>query len=327
MTAYVGFRLGLYEALRSGKWTTAKDVAHATGTHARYVREWLEQQAVAGFLEVQESTHERAFRLSLSSRSAFLDEADVEFSGHLVTDFARVARQLPALVEAFKTGERPSQPSWAPEGRPDVNKATFLGAVVKEWLPMIDPVHSRLKSEVCSVADLGCGTGWSSIALSLAYPSARIVGFDVDEKAIEVARQNNESARSKADFLVCAAGELAKIGQNFDVVTIFEAFHDMAHPVDILRRIKGKLGEDGVLLIADERVGDEFAAPGNESERVFYAWSVLACLSNTVAEDGSSASGAILRPSKLKDMASDAGFVLFEEVEVNSPLWRFYLLQ
>lgn len=72
---------------------------------------------------------------SKSSRAVLLDEADAEFAGHLVTDFARIiARQLPALVEAFKNGERPSQLSWAPEGRPDVNKAVFLGALVKEWL-------------------------------------------------------------------------------------------------------------------------------------------------------------------------------------------------
>jgi hypothetical protein len=51
---YIGDRLGLYRALARGTGMTSAQLAAETGAHERYVREWLEQQAVGGFLEVDD---------------------------------------------------------------------------------------------------------------------------------------------------------------------------------------------------------------------------------------------------------------------------------
>ena len=51
VTVYLGDRLGLYAPLAED-WMTPAELADATGIAERYAREWLEQQAVAGFLEV-----------------------------------------------------------------------------------------------------------------------------------------------------------------------------------------------------------------------------------------------------------------------------------
>jgi hypothetical protein len=57
---------------------TASDVAGATGTHVRYVREWLEQQAASGILEVEDAaaaSDERCYSLSPGHVEALLDES------------------------------------------------------------------------------------------------------------------------------------------------------------------------------------------------------------------------------------------------------------
>ena len=54
MTVHLGDRLGLYHALAEAGHVTSGELAAATGTEERYVREWLEQQAVAGILEVDD---------------------------------------------------------------------------------------------------------------------------------------------------------------------------------------------------------------------------------------------------------------------------------
>ena len=46
----VGDQLGLYRALADGGPATQDELAARTGTAARYLREWLSQQAAAGFL-------------------------------------------------------------------------------------------------------------------------------------------------------------------------------------------------------------------------------------------------------------------------------------
>jgi hypothetical protein len=54
LSIYIGDRLGLYRALADGREVTVSELAAVTGTHERYAREWLEQQAVSGILEVQD---------------------------------------------------------------------------------------------------------------------------------------------------------------------------------------------------------------------------------------------------------------------------------
>jgi hypothetical protein len=53
---YLGTRLGLYDALRTSAGSTARDLADAAGIAPRCAREWLQQQAVAGVLIVDDVT-------------------------------------------------------------------------------------------------------------------------------------------------------------------------------------------------------------------------------------------------------------------------------
>ena len=73
---YVGDRLGLYRALADRGSATPGELAAATGTNERYVREWLEQQAATGILEVEDTAAEataRKFRVPLGHREVLLE--------------------------------------------------------------------------------------------------------------------------------------------------------------------------------------------------------------------------------------------------------------
>ena len=48
------------------------------------------------------------------------------------------------------------------------------------------------------VADLACGTGWSSIAMAQAYPLISVDGFDLDADAIEAAGRNAQKPAWRA---------------------------------------------------------------------------------------------------------------------------------
>ena len=113
----------------------------------------------------------------------------------------------------------------------------------------------------------------------------------------------------------------------FDLVTIFEALHDMGDPVGALRAARAVLAEGGSLLVADERVADAFTAPGDATERLMYGWSILHCLPATLAEDPVQATGTVLRAPTLAGWAAAAGFTGFEVLPIDNPFWRFYRLR
>jgi 2-polyprenyl-3-methyl-5-hydroxy-6-metoxy-1,4-benzoquinol methylase len=331
LTVYLGERLGLYRALADGGQATSAELAARTGTAERYVREWLEHHAASALLEVDDPAAEplaRRYRLPAAHAAVLADPDDVRYRAFNGVEIARAARQLPQLADAFRAGGAPPALPWAPEGRADYNRAVFLNLLGKQWLPGIADVDRRLRDEPpARVADLACGPGWSSIAMAQAYPLVSVDGFDLDPDVIAAARRNAAQAEvsGRVTFAVTDASGPGWSGR-YDLVTIFEALHDMARPVDTLRAARGMLTPSGSVIIADELVADEFTAPAPELERYHYGWSVVACLPGAMGDPHTAATGAVLRPATLRRYAEQAGFSGAEILPLETETWRFYRL-
>ena len=337
LTVYLGERLGLYRALAADGPATSTELAGRTGTVERYVREWLEHHAASGLLEVDDPAAgplARRYRLPPAHAAVLANPDDLRYRAFNGVEIARAARQLPDLAEAFRTGGAPPALPWAPEGRADYNRAVYLNLLGTQWLPGIADVDRRLRDQPpARVADLACGPGWSSIAMAQAYPLISVDGFDLDRDVIAAARLHAAQA-GLAGRLTFAATDAAEPGGpggsewsgRYDLVTIFEALHDMARPVDVLRTARGLLNPSGSVIVADELVADDFTAPAPELERYHYGWSVVACLPGAMGDPHTAATGAVLRPATLRRYAEQAGFSSAEILPLNTDTWRFYRL-
>jgi 2-polyprenyl-3-methyl-5-hydroxy-6-metoxy-1,4-benzoquinol methylase len=331
LTVYLGERLGLYRALAADGPATSAELAGRTGTAERYVREWLEHHAASGLLEVDDPAAgplARRYRLPAAHAAVLADPDDVRYRAFNGVELARAARQLPQLAEAFRTGGAPPALPWAPEGRADYNRAVFLNLLGTQWLPGIAGVDRRLRATPpARVADLACGPGWSSIAMARAYPLISVDGFDLDRDVIAAARLHAGQAgmSGRVTFSVTDAAGPGWSGR-YDLVTIFEALHDMARPVDALRAARSMLAPSGSVIIADELVAEEFTAPAPELERYHYGWSVVACLPGAMGDPHTAATGAVLRPATLRRYAEEAGFSSAQILPLQTETWRFYRL-
>jgi SAM-dependent methyltransferase len=327
LAVYLGDRLGLYRELREGAKTPA-EVATAARCDERYVREWLEHQAVTGILEVEDGR----FRLPPGHDEVLLDRDSVNYMAAFARMMVGMADPLPEVLAAFRSGAGvpyAHYPADFIEGQGDMNRTQFVNLLASEWLPALPDVDARLKADPpARVADVACGTGWSSIAIARGYPKVRIDGFDLDPASIELAREaaENEGLADRIDFQIRDAAD-PELSERYDLVTVFEAIHDMARPVDALRAIRGLLAPGGVALVADERVADEFTAPGDEVERVMYGWSLLHCLPVGREEQPSAETGTVMRVSTFRRYADEAGFENVEVVPIEHDFWRFYRLQ
>jgi SAM-dependent methyltransferase len=330
-TVYLGERLGFYQALTDVGPATSSELAELTGTTERYVREWLEHHASSGLLEVDDARAEplaRRYRLPPEYMPVLADADDVRYKAHMGVEIVRAGRLLPELVNAFRNGDAPPPLPWEPEGRAEFNRPLFLNLLGKEWLPAIEDVDARLRAEPAArVADIACGTGWSSIAMARAYPGIVVHGFDLDTDAIEVARRHAEKAgvSDRVTFSATDVSDLRGTG-GYDLVTIIEALHDMSRPVGALRAARQMLTDVGVLLVVDELVADEFTAPGSDRDRYNYSWSVVSCLPGAMGDPQTAATGAVMRPSVLRRYATEAGFRDVEILPIETDYWRFYRL-
>jgi len=330
-TLYLGNRLGLYGALAEGGPATSAELAERTGTNERYVREWLEQQAVSGILALDDPDVEpsaRRYRLPPEHVEVLVDEGSLSYEAHKGIDIVRAARQLPELVEAFRTGSGLPPLPWEPEGRADTNGARFRQLLGTRWLPAIPEVDVRLRSDPpARVADLGCGMGWSSIAMAQAYPKISVDGFDLDQAAIGRARERaaQVGVEDRVQFHALDASELRR-SERFDLVTVFEALHDMARPVEALRGMRALLAEGGSVVVADELVADRFTIPAGDQEIYIYGWSVMGCLASSMGDPSFAQTGAVMRPDTVRRYALEAGFDRLEVLPIEDVQWRFYRL-
>ena len=331
---HIGDRLGLYAALAAGGGVTAAELASATATDERYVREWLEQQAVSAILDVDDTSADpgaRRYALSPGHAEVLTDRDSLNYMAAFARMMVGIVRRLPAVLEAFRGGGGVPYSDYDAdfcEGQADMNRTMFVNLLGSQWLPSVPDVHERLCSEPpARVADLACGAGFSSLAIAAAYPNVVVDGIDLDEASIELARANliGSGLQERVSFAVRDAADPELEGA-YDLVTIFEAVHDMPQPVEVLRAARSLLAPDGCVIVADERVAETFTAPGDEVERLMYGYSVLHCLPVGLAEQPSVGTGTAMRPDTLADYALGAGFTDVDVLAIENDFWRFYRL-
>lgn len=333
LTIHLGLDLGLYDALRDGGPATSAALARRTRIDERYAREWLEQQAVTGILEVDDpaaTADARQYALPSAHAEALLDAESVAASQSMVRFMVSGARMLPALADAYRSGA--GVPWDAYPGlvmaQELANRPIFRHVLTTDWLPAIPDVHARLTAGGARVADIGCGTGYSSIAIATAYPGTVVHGLDLDPESIDRARRNAQGAglgEDRLQFHLVDAGSPDLDGL-FDLALIMEAVHDMSQPVQVLAATRRLLAPGGTTIVVDENVAETFGAPGGDIERAMYGYSVLFCLANSRVDQPTVATGTVMRPDTMRRYATEAGFSRVSILPIEHDVFRLYRL-
>jgi 2-polyprenyl-3-methyl-5-hydroxy-6-metoxy-1,4-benzoquinol methylase len=334
LTIYLGDRLGLYRALADRGPSTPRELADAAGIHERYAREWLEQQAMCEILEVEDSdasADERRYSLPDGHQEPLLSETSLNFIAPMAQAVVACVRPIDALLDAFRSGRGVPYADYGAdlhEGQARFTRPMFERLLTTEWLPAVPDVHERLQADPpARVADVACGLGRSSVAIARGYPKVTVDGIDLDSASIARAREflPGSGVEDRVRFHNADAAE-ASFAERYDLVTVFEALHDMSHPVEVLGTLRGLLAEGGSVIVGDERTADRFSLDAGPVERLYYGFSVLHCLPVGMVGDDPAGTGTVMRESTLRSYAEQAGFASFEVLPIENDFWRFYRL-
>jgi SAM-dependent methyltransferase len=332
-TVELGMRLGLYGALAEEP-ATPPQLAGRAEIDSRYAREWLEQQATAGIVTIDSEPIDadpdgRVYSLPLAQQACLLDPDSLAHVAPLATFAAAGPGILPELVTAYRKGTGISfgeYGEWIRRAQAAANRPQFTNLLVGDWLAAMPDVVARLEAAPARIADLGCGCGWSSIALARGFEKVVVDGYDTDTASVVEARTNADAAgvAERVSFHEDDAGTAAG---HYDLVCCFEALHDMAHPVQALSAMRQLAGRDGTVFVVDERAADALTADDPDpTQRFFYAASVLHCLPVGRSEEQSAATGTVMRTAILERYAAEAGYRAVEVLPVDHDMFRFYRL-
>ncbi len=309
----LGDRLGLYRALAAGP-TRPQELAERTDTAPRYVEEWLRGQAAGGYVEYDPKTgeysmtEEQAFALTNPDGAIFAPGAFQLALGALKAE--------PRIAEAFRNG---TGVGWH-EHDTDVFvgcdrffRPGYTANLVSSWLPALEGVEDRLRDGI-RVADVGCGQGASTILMAQAFPRSAFTGSDYHAGSIDQARKKADDLGldGQVRFEVASAQDFNS--GPYDLVTTFDALHDMGDPLGAAKHIRQQLSAGGTWMIVEPAAGATVADNLNPVGRVYYSFSAFLCVPNALSQDGGYSLGAQAGEEPVRRLARDAGFGRFRMV-------------
>jgi SAM-dependent methyltransferase len=308
----IGDKLGLYRAMRGAGPMTPAELASATETSERYVREWLSAQAARGYV-----SYEGDGRFSLPDEHA-VPLTDETSPASVIGAFEIALGSVYAtdtIADCFRTGEGFS---WGAHddhvlgGCERFFRPGYLNFLASSWIPALEGVEAKL-TEGARVADVGCGHGASTLLLGEAYPNSTVVGFDAHDGSIDSARKRaaNAGLADHVEFDVATAKDFEGM---FDLVCFFDCLHDMGDPAGACAHVSEHLAPGGTLMIVEPMAGDDVNANINPVGAAYYAFSTLLCTPCSLSQEVGLALGAQAGEERLRDVVMGAGFGTFRRV-------------
>jgi SAM-dependent methyltransferase len=307
----IGDKLGLYKTLSAKGPLSSAELAQATNTSERYVREWLAAQAASGYVDYNAASGK--FSMTPEQTLVFGDEDSPVFMGAVGDLVAATFLDEPKIADAFKTGkgvgwDRRSECLFCGTAR--FFRTGYKHHLVQEWLPALDGVVEKLKRGA-KVADVGCGHGVSTRLMAAAFPNSRFVGFDYHPGSIEAARRAATEAGlgDRVHFDVHSAKTYPAEG--YDLVCFFDCLHDMGDPVGAMKHVRETMAADGTCMLVEPFAGDRLEDNLNPVGRIFYAASTMICTPASLDQEVGLALGAQAGEARLREVANKAGLTRF----------------
>src|SRR5919107_5784580 len=311
----LGHKLGLYKAMAGQGPLSSTEVAKLAGCAERYVREWLNSQAAAGYVvyhpssQTYELTPEQAMVLADEDSPLFLPPA-WEVPASMWFDEEK-------SIEAFRTGTGVGWDEHNPRlyrGVAAFYRNAYQGQLVSDWLPALENGTKKLNAGA-KIADIGCGHGHSTIIMAEAFPRSRFWGFDIHPESIDAAR-GNAKKRGVADRVTFEVADAKNYpAQGFDLICFFDCLHDMGDPVGAARHARESLCQNGSVMIVEPYANDRVEDNLNPIGRLYYSASTTLCCAHSISEEGM-ALGAQAGEKRLEKVLKEAGFRRIREAKI-----------
>ncbi len=303
----IGHRLGLFDKLAELPPMTSQDIADATGTNERYIREWLGALVTGGIVEYDENAQKYSLP---KEHAAFLTRAARSDNMASISQFVPLLGSVEdKILTCFQNGGglHYSEFPRFHEVMAEESGNTVLPALVDSILPLAEGITEKLEEGI-EVLDVGCGSGRAMNLLAQTFPNSRFTGYDFSDEAIGRAREEAESlGLTNIRFEVRDAVSIGEF-EKYDLITAFDAIHDQVKPAEVLDEISAALKSDGVFLMQDI-TGSSHVHKNVEHPvaPLMYTISCLHCMTVSLANDGAGL-GAMWGEEKATEMLKDAGF-------------------
>ena len=304
----IGHRTGLFDTMSRTDAGTSADIASRAGLNERYVREWLGAMVAGGVVEYDPAT--ARYRLPPEHAGSLTRAAAADNMAVFAQYIGGLGYVESEIVDCFFNGggvPYSKYPRFHDVMAEDSGQSV-LSSLESHILPLVPGLTARLEAGI-DVLDLGCGRGLILARLARLYPASRFTGIDLSEEAIAFARNQTRElgnieyrAQDLSDF------DRKAPAAAFDFITTFDAIHDQAQPLNVLKGIHRALRDDGVYLMQDiSGTGHVHKDADHPLGTLLYTVSCMHCMTVSLAQGGEGL-GAMWGETKTHEYLKRAGF-------------------
>ena len=320
----VADRSGLSAYLGEHESGTSDEIAEGARLDPRYVKEILSGLAAAGVVEYEPES--KVFALPPEHALFVSSEMSPYFMGGWFEMLPAVMAQIESIAAATVHGGGVGFDDFGPtliKAIDRLNGPSHRAFLTSRWLPGVPGLSGRLAAGI-RIADVGCGSGTAAILMAEAYPECEIVGYDVSEESIAIARSRSEELPN-ANFQAYGVEDIP-IDPGFDLIVTLDVIHDLVDPLAGLSHISEALAPDGMYLMMEPNASSKLEENLTDRGALLYGVSTMHCMTQSLAHGGLGLGTAWGR-QRAEDMSRTAGFGSFVHLEdISNRFSAFYLL-
>jgi 2-polyprenyl-3-methyl-5-hydroxy-6-metoxy-1,4-benzoquinol methylase len=316
LMASIGHRCGLFDAMADCPASTSQEIASRAGLDERYVREWLGAMTTAGAVRCEPDGDIDRFVLP-EEHAAWLTRAARANNLAALTQYIGLLGGVEDdIVECFRRGGGVPYERFGRfhEVMAEDSGQSVLSSLESHVLPLVPELRPSLERGI-QLLDVGCGSGRIVNELARLFPNSTFEGRDLSADAIQSASREAQALRlSNATFVAADLSDFDRTAppHAFDVVTTFDAIHDQARPLNVLRGIRRTLKPGGLYLMQDIRASSRVHQNVEHPlGTLLYTVSCMHCMTVSLAQGGEGL-GAMWGEEKTREYLEQAGFTAID---------------
>ena len=306
----IGHRSRLFDVMRNIPPSTSEEIASHAGLNERYVREWLGAMVTSGIVEIDPETN----RCSLpAEHAAFLTRAAGADNISVFAQYISILGEVEdEILHCFNHGGGVPYSKFPRfhEVMSEDSTQSVLSTLESHILPLVPGLKEQLQKGI-KVLDVGCGRGRIMIQLARLFPKSNFTGMDLSEEATENAnKEASKQGLRNVLFIIKDLSDFDKTAEPdaFDFITTFDAIHDQAKPLNVLKGIHRSLKSSGTYLMQDiSGTSNMYKDKEHPFGTFLYSISCMHCMTVSLAQGGEGL-GAMWGEAKTREYLQKAGF-------------------
>ncbi|MHA2294976.1 MAG: class I SAM-dependent methyltransferase [Candidatus Hodarchaeales archaeon] len=258
---------------------TPSELSRELNLDSNYLDGLLHMATECGIFEIDDSC-ERCLRTAPHVYYLLVDRLNMFYIGNVIGGFYYMAPLQEEYLAGFKTGQILNLLDLPEEIWKDAQRMSAgTGSIVERVFAEHCDKYRKILKDGGALLEVGCGFGYNLKNWAVKYPTTKMVGIDIDSRAIESAKStfSHNRWKNQIEIICISISDYARSHvQEFDVILLNQVLHELDTDDDYRQKffidLHTLLKDDGLLVVGEHMIPGIFAPKQARYFEIMHKW-------------------------------------------------------